>query len=270
MAEEDAPGVDWGAALEALVKARPDPPRLELESATRWRLSDESGAHLVVDAGGGLSTIAVEGLPVSLEESEDAAERLDAVLDLVAAWLDGALFVEQEFRGERCVLRRVGFRHEGRTQWIESTRESAGLLSRLGRGAHRVEVCGRAARARRATLPLPRPPWAPWLGWRGESAQSAATARELPIDGELDLHNFSPKEVGRLLRSYIEAAQAAGQLQLRVVHGKGKGVLRRTVHAELARHPGVAHFELAGMGAGSWGATLVRLHPAAGKAESGD
>ncbi|MCB9572940.1 MAG: Smr/MutS family protein, partial [Kofleriaceae bacterium] len=44
-------------------------------------------------------------------------------------------------------------------------------------------------------------------------------------------------------------------------HGKGTGTLRRTVHAVLGRHPDVAGFALADERAGSWGATLVDLHP---------
>ncbi|MCB9700851.1 MAG: Smr/MutS family protein [Myxococcales bacterium] len=81
----------------------------------------------------------------------------------------------------------------------------------------------------------------------------------LAIDGELDLHNFSPKEVGRLVREYIEVCHDRGIVELRIIHGKGKGVLRRTVHAILGRHPAVESFRLGGHGEGSWGATMVTL-----------
>ena len=82
---------------------------------------------------------------------------------------------------------------------------------------------------------------------------------ELPIDGTLDLHTFSPRELGELIPDYIAACLEKGIHELRIVHGKGRGVLRRTVHALLSRDPRVAEFHLADESAGGWGATLLRL-----------
>ncbi len=82
---------------------------------------------------------------------------------------------------------------------------------------------------------------------------------ELPIDGTLDLHTFQPGEVKDLLPDYLNACREKGILEVRVIHGKGTGTLRETVHAILKRLPEVASFRLAGADAGSWGATIVRL-----------
>jgi DNA-nicking Smr family endonuclease len=81
----------------------------------------------------------------------------------------------------------------------------------------------------------------------------------LPLDGTLDLHAFRPEEVGELVPEWLEACRAAGLRDLRVVHGKGTGALKRTVEAILARHPLVASFRTAPEDGGGWGATLVTL-----------
>ncbi len=79
----------------------------------------------------------------------------------------------------------------------------------------------------------------------------------LPLDGTLDLHTFAPSEIGSLVPEWLEASRAAGLRELRIVHGKGTGALRRSVEALLARHPLVASFRTAGEDAGGWGATVV-------------
>jgi DNA-nicking Smr family endonuclease len=80
----------------------------------------------------------------------------------------------------------------------------------------------------------------------------------IPVDGMLDLHAFSPKEITSVVQEYLRACEEKGIYEVRIIHGKGKGVLRRTVHAILERHPRVAAFRL-DSGASGWGATLVSL-----------
>lgn len=81
---------------------------------------------------------------------------------------------------------------------------------------------------------------------------------EYPIDGELDLHTFHPKEIKDLVPEYIRVCREKGIFQIRIIHGKGKGVLRRMVHSILDDLPAVESYWQEGS-AGSWGATVVRL-----------
>jgi DNA-nicking Smr family endonuclease len=94
-----------------------------------------------------------------------------------------------------------------------------------------------------------------------DDADPEAVSIEVPIDGTLDLHTFRPAELRELLPAYLEACAARGILEVRVVHGKGTGALRRSVEALLGRSPLVAGFRAADEAAGGWGATLVTLHP---------
>jgi len=84
-----------------------------------------------------------------------------------------------------------------------------------------------------------------------------------PIDGVLDLHTFRPQDVKEVVLAYLEACREKGILEVRVVHGKGIGQLRQTVHALLKRHPDVHSFALAGEAYGGAGATFVHLRPLA-------
>jgi DNA-nicking Smr family endonuclease len=81
----------------------------------------------------------------------------------------------------------------------------------------------------------------------------------MPIDGVLDLHTFSPKELPNLLDDYLIACLEEKILDVRIIHGKGKGILRDRVRSILKRHSLVESFQQAPPEAGSWGATLVRL-----------
>ena len=82
---------------------------------------------------------------------------------------------------------------------------------------------------------------------------------EFPIDGILDLHHFDPKDVKELVPEYILACKECGILEIRIIHGKGIGYLRRTVHSLLERNENVESFRLDSQSSSSWGATLVTL-----------
>lgn len=82
---------------------------------------------------------------------------------------------------------------------------------------------------------------------------------ELEITDVLDLHSFRPAEVPDVVRDYLDAAYEKGLRELRIIHGKGIGVQRKTVRTLLERDPRVEAFGDAPLEAGSWGATWVRL-----------
>jgi DNA-nicking Smr family endonuclease len=81
----------------------------------------------------------------------------------------------------------------------------------------------------------------------------------IPITGELDLHTFRPAEVADLLEQYFAECRQRGLREVRVIHGKGTGTLRTTVHACLHRSQQVAAFRMGDETSGSWGATIVTL-----------
>ncbi len=83
---------------------------------------------------------------------------------------------------------------------------------------------------------------------------------ELPIDGTLDLHLFSPKETKAVVEEYIHACMEKKIYALRIVHGKGIGVQREIVHAVLRNSPHVKSFHHEDGSGGGWGATVVNLH----------
>ncbi|MCX8044100.1 MAG: Smr/MutS family protein [Desulfobacterota bacterium] len=83
----------------------------------------------------------------------------------------------------------------------------------------------------------------------------------LPIDGVLDLHTFNPREVGDLVPYYLALCRERGIYEVRLIHGKGSGTLRQTVHALLRRIPWVLSYRQADPHAGGWGATYVVLQP---------
>jgi dsDNA-specific endonuclease/ATPase MutS2 len=82
---------------------------------------------------------------------------------------------------------------------------------------------------------------------------------DFPIDGIIDLHTFQPGEVKNLLPEYLHACRNKGILEVRIIHGKGTGMMRETVHSILKRMPEVVSFRLADETAGSWGATIAVL-----------
>ena len=86
-----------------------------------------------------------------------------------------------------------------------------------------------------------------------ETFEEAAV--EMPVDGVLDLHTFAPQDVKDLVPTYLDECMERGITEVKIIHGKGRGVLRRIVRGALDRHPGVVSYKYGG----SWGATVVIL-----------
>ncbi len=212
-----------------------------------------------------------------LDAGWDDGEALRAAADFVAAVGAGLLWAEEERVDGRVLRSKLRFREAAQVGEVSTLVGEVPGDARWTDAFRRKDIVRRGVDATCPTWPTPprddavvAPPWAPWLGCGGKQAARLIQERlagdkdkgvALPLDGELDLHNFHPKHVKRLVLAYIDACRAEGQLQLRIVHGKGKGVLRRTVHSILEKHEAVASFELGGMGGGQWGATVVDLHP---------
>jgi DNA-nicking Smr family endonuclease len=75
-------------------------------------------------------------------------------------------------------------------------------------------------------------------------------AHHVPIEGTLDLHAFAPRDVASVVDEYVTAAHDAGLREVRLIHGRGKGVQRGIVQQTLERHPLVEEF---------WDATETHL-----------
>jgi dsDNA-specific endonuclease/ATPase MutS2 len=89
-------------------------------------------------------------------------------------------------------------------------------------------------------------------------SDDAGGVHDVPIERELDLHAFAPRDIPSVVAEYVEAAARAGFDEVRLVHGRGRGVQRGIVQATLERHPRVIEF---------WddtsahlGATIARLN----------
>ena len=84
----------------------------------------------------------------------------------------------------------------------------------------------------------------------------------VPIEDSIDLHFFAPRDIPSVVEEYLFEAQAKGFREVRLIHGRGKGVQRQIVQTLLTRHPSVAAFR-----SDRLAATVVELRPAATKEE---
>ena len=91
------------------------------------------------------------------------------------------------------------------------------------------------------------------------SGEEGDDAVVLPIEDAIDLHTFAPPYIPDVVEAYLEAAREAGFREVRIIHGKGKGVQKERVRQVLGRSEHVLHFEEATLERGGFGATVVSL-----------
>lgn len=85
--------------------------------------------------------------------------------------------------------------------------------------------------------------------------------RRVPIEDSFDLHSFLPRDLPQVLDDYLEEAHRGGWREVRIIHGKGRGVRRAEVQRLLSAHPLVARVSDAPPDRGGFGATVVLLKP---------
>lgn len=83
--------------------------------------------------------------------------------------------------------------------------------------------------------------------------------RRVPIEDSFDLHSFRPEDIADVLADYLNEARRLGLREVRVIHGKGKGVRRAEIRKRLAANPGIKDFFDAPPSRGGIGATIVVL-----------
>jgi DNA-nicking Smr family endonuclease len=83
----------------------------------------------------------------------------------------------------------------------------------------------------------------------------------VPIEDSIDLHPFSPKDIPSVVEEYLQECLKVGIYEVRLIHGRGKGIQRRIIRSLLEKHPHVVSVTDASPEAGGWGATLARLRP---------
>ncbi|HEY7441868.1 MAG TPA: Smr/MutS family protein [Vicinamibacterales bacterium] len=81
---------------------------------------------------------------------------------------------------------------------------------------------------------------------------------KIPIDHALDLHAFAPRDIPSVVEEYLRAAHQAGLREIRLIHGRGRGIQRGIVQKTLENHPLVHEFWDAPES--HLGATVARLH----------
>ncbi|MCY4487448.1 MAG: Smr/MutS family protein [Deltaproteobacteria bacterium] len=79
----------------------------------------------------------------------------------------------------------------------------------------------------------------------------------LPIEDQIDLHPFAPRDIPSVVEEYVWQCHEQGLREVRIIHGRGKGVQRRIVQSALGKNPLVESCHDAPPERGGWGATVA-------------
>jgi DNA mismatch repair protein MutS2 len=90
-------------------------------------------------------------------------------------------------------------------------------------------------------------------------AKSEAMLHNLQVSPEIDLRGMLPEEATHMLQTYIDTAYRAHLEEIRIIHGKGTGVLRQAVSAYLRKDPHIREFRPGRYGEGELGVTIAQL-----------
>ncbi|MCL5006239.1 MAG: endonuclease MutS2 [Acidobacteria bacterium] len=122
----------------------------------------------------------------------------------------------------------------------------------VGRLRLRVEKDKASVVARRSE---PAPQSAPTGAW--PVVRVEGTPGE--VANEINVIGNSAEEAAARVDEFLDRAYISGRFRLRVIHGHGKGILRRSLHEMFASHPHVEKFYPAPRNEGGTGATIVEL-----------
>jgi DNA-nicking Smr family endonuclease len=78
--------------------------------------------------------------------------------------------------------------------------------------------------------------------WLGVGSWELGIGVKIPIEDSIDLHTFAPRDVASVVEEYVSTAHEAGLREVRLIHGRGKGVQRGIVQNTLEKHPLVVEF----------------------------
>ena len=98
--------------------------------------------------------------------------------------------------------------------------------------------------------------------YKEKKARPAHSGREMKMEAqpmEVDLRGMDAVEAICVLERYLDSAMRAGLKQVRIIHGKGTGVLRAAVQQELRKNKFVKKFRLGVYGEGEDGVTIAEF-----------